>query len=197
MSYLPQPDLREVNLRLLTGHRELKEMTGRYLKAQIIAIAAHGAMNDPKKASKEWEKAKLDFFGAAAIYRTASDALTIFLSSDLWPQYGDIVGRHLLRLCEAWEKAQEREAAEKRVHKMHFVIASLPLAKPKSGFSARQIREKMLLQAMKESGWDAKADEKESRYASVRQGGVRRAGARAEEPHARQKAKHPARRREK
>lgn len=193
MSYLPEPDLREVNLRLLTGHPQLKELTGRYIKAQVFAIAAQGAMSDPKKASAEWEKARLDFFGAAAIYRTASDALTVFLSSDLWPQYGDKVGRHLLRLCEAWERtpAQGREEAEKPVHKMHFVIASLPLAKPKSGFSARQIREKMLLQAMKESGWDAEADEKESRRASVR-----RAGGRAQEPGIKPKTQSQKRKRE-
>ena len=189
MAYLPDPDLREVNLRLLTGHPQLMEMTGRYLKAQTIAIAAHGAMNDPKKANEEWKQAEADFFGAAAIYRTASDALTVFLSSDLWPAYGDKVGRHLLRLCEAWERrpAASREATEKRVHKMHFVIASLPLAKPKDGFSARQLREKMLVQAMKETGWDPALDEIESRKEAVQRGGVRRAGSRADEPRPRSK----------
>lgn len=185
MPILSDNEARELNLRMLTGQPQLQELTWRSVRAHTVAVAAQVAQEDPQQAERagQWLDASIDFWGAAAVYRTASDALMAFASCDLWPEYNGTVGRHLLRLCQAWEKApaSERGRVEEMVKRVQYAIGLLPFAKPQDGFSARQMRERRLLQALRETGWDQEADHEQERRERVMRGGVRRAGARPEE----------------
>ncbi len=126
MPSITPDEWKELVLRMTSGHAELQEVSARYIQVRAADEAAKKRAAEPGKLTAEWKAAGEEYAQAVLLYRQASDSLAALSLCNLWPRWGDAVGKHILSLCDKWvATASARSYILRSMEQIHFAMLQM------------------------------------------------------------------------
>lgn len=150
---------KEIALRLISGHKELQEVTSRYMQVCAADEAAKIKLSKPNP-SDEWKAAAEEYAQAIPLYRHASDILASLSFLGLWPKFGPSVGSHILSLCDKWvDNPAERKSISMQMERIHFAMMQMAEAAADPYRAKPSTLPPSVLSALEASGWKESSKE--------------------------------------
>ncbi|MCL6089104.1 MAG: hypothetical protein M1530_02980 [Candidatus Marsarchaeota archaeon] len=126
MPSITPEEWKELVLRMTSGHAELQEASARYIQVRAADEAAKKRTAEPGKLTPEWKAAGEEYAQAVLLYRQASDSLAALSLCELWPRWGEAVGKHILSLCDKWvATASARTYISRSMEQIHFAMMQM------------------------------------------------------------------------